>query len=397
MERPTAQCEREDEGSIVAAIAGLENKLARKIDGITDEINDRIENLEREGRNKRRRRSRSPESRAKSTPPRGKRVDEPLTVRTDARRRSRSFHGSMAPHREEYGMAGDREEARNSEGASYQPADAVSARGGFVRPLKSPFYEVMSPRNIKDDERTDAVNELLVAASSALGKKRGNHILAPHKYVIRGNKGEKISMDDASWAEYFAALSRMVKDRALPSSWRDHLQEHIHQLATMATVRDWPTCRQWSEAVFTMISDGRLPYGWEDQYAIKDVQRDACVVGTRVNVKNPGKQNASDVVSKRSDYGNGATSTTRQNKGDYVRHEYTKENDGVPCYQWNWGTECGNNTSHGVHPDRKCHLCSWCATKYGKANVHPEKACQNKRRFLDKKNAEKGDQHQVFH
>ena len=30
-----------------------------------------------------------------------------------------------------------------------------------------------------------------------------------------------------------------------------------------------------------MIADGRLPYAWTDQYAIKDVQRDACLPENR--------------------------------------------------------------------------------------------------------------------
>ena len=188
----------------------------------------------------------------------------------------------------------------------------------------------------------------------------------------------------------------MVKDRSLPASWKEHLLEHVHQLATMATIWDWPTCRQWSEAVFTMIGDGRLPYGWEDQYAIKDVQRDSCVVGTRISTKQAGRANAADVVTKRTDSGTAATSSVRQNKGDYVRHEYNKDTDGVPCYQWNWGSDCGHTTSHGLLPDRKCHLCSWCANKYSKANVHQEKLCQNKKRFIEKKGGEREEQMQVF-
>ena len=51
----------------------------------------------------------------------------------------------------------------------------------------------------------------------------------------------------------------------------------------MANHWDWFTCRQWSETVFTMIADGHLPDGWEDRYAIKDVQRDVCALGTHLD------------------------------------------------------------------------------------------------------------------
>ena len=41
----------------------------------------------------------------------------------------------------------------------------------------------------------------------------------------------------------------------------------------MAADWEWETCMWWSERVFTMIDDGRLPHGWADEYAVQDVQR----------------------------------------------------------------------------------------------------------------------------
>ena len=106
---------------------------------------------------------------------------------------------------------------------------------------------------------TRPVNELLVAAGSALGKKRGTNILAPHRYVICGSKNNHIGMEEAMWPEYVAALCRMMKDTKLLVSWSKLILDHLHQLATTASHWDWHTCRQWSEAIFTMIAEGRLP------------------------------------------------------------------------------------------------------------------------------------------
>ena len=64
-------------------------------------------------------------------------------------------------------------------------------------PLRSPFFEVVSPGTIKEHERSDVVNEIPVAAGSVLGKRKGNCILAPHRYVIRGNHKDKINMEEA--------------------------------------------------------------------------------------------------------------------------------------------------------------------------------------------------------
>ena len=124
------------------------------------------------------------------------------------------------------------------------------------------------------------------------------------------------------------------------------------------------------------------------------MQRDSCLLGTRVSAKQVTKQSATETGARRADYSAGAAAGGRQK--DYIRHEYNKDSDGVPCRQWNWGTDCGYTTSHGMQPERKCHLCAWCALKYGKANVHPEKACNNKKRFLDKK-SDREESQQVFH
>ena len=86
----------------------------------------------------------------------------------------------------------------------------------------------------------------------------------------------KVGLGESAWHEHIAALFRMSKHKQVPASWTDHLLDHVNQLAIMAGDWDWPTCRTWSEKVFNMFDDGRLPRGWSDKQAIKDVQRDAC-------------------------------------------------------------------------------------------------------------------------
>ena len=182
-------------------------------------------------------------------------------------------------------------------------------------------------------------------------------------------------MEEATWPEYIAALCRMLKDPKLPAHWSKNIFDHLHQLATMASHWDWHTCRQWSETVFTMIADGHLPDGWEDPYTIKDVQRDVCALGMRVD---KGKNNGQN---KRQE----ASVAEARTGNEYSRPDYNKNVDGKPCHPWNWDNECGFATSHGLQLDRKCHLCAWCINRY-KANHHPEKICQNKKWHLNKIN-----------
>ena len=78
---------------------------------------------------------------------------------------------------------------------------------------------------------------------------------------------------------------------------------------------------------------------------------------------------------------------TRQNNNTYSeqRQDFNRETDGKPCNAWNWGGDCTFTTSHGQSPDKKAHVCAWCANKYHRANIHKEMDCLNKKRFLEKK------------
>ena len=390
-ENVSKQNNQDGNDQIVAAIAGLQAKMTERIDTFAEGLTARMEVLERTGA--RRRSTRSLSSEAQTRQPRRPSTNGSTPDQSSPRRRRSVSERDRRQNRgrdDGYDIT-----KRNREFIPYTTTHGPHTTPGLIdMTVTTPFYDILSPKPDTEKQRTEAVNELLVAAGTELGKKRGNTIVAPHRYVIRGNKNEKISMEEATWAEYFAALCRMMKDRSIPASWLDPLREHMHQLATMATKWDWHTCRQWSELVFTMIADGSLPFGWADQYALKDVQRDVCLTGTRLNKQKYATHNTHNDHKNDNAY----NTQTKHTKSEPHRNEYSKDTDGKPCYQWNWGIECGHTTSHGLQPDRKCHLCAWCAVKYAKANGHQEKVCQNKRRFLERKNnTDKTERSQDFH
>lgn len=202
----------------------------------------------------------------------------------------------------------------------------------------------------------------------------------PNTFVIRGDRKGKVGLGESTCMEYFSALFRMCKDSSVPESWIEPLREHQEQLSTMALDWDWDTCLLWSERIFSMIDDRRLPRGWADIYAIKDVQRDAQAVGTRLATK---KKKTNEYQKRQEDYGG----------HDYGgRTEFSTVTDGRPCHQWNWGNDCGHSSTHGTLPNRYCHVCAWCANKYRKANPHRENECNNKKRALEKKQAAETEQ-----
>ena len=227
------------------------------------------------------------------------------------------------------------------------------------------------------------VSELLHAAGNAMGKKQGKNPLLPHLFVIRGHKREKVAYGEATWHEYIAALCKMMNSSEVPLSWREPLLDHVQQIATMAADWDWETCMWWSERVFTMIDDGRLPHGWADEYAVKDVQRDAFAIGVRTTARPQRTQTST--APRQAAPANGYKARQTNTTYNDQRQEFNRETDGKPCNAWNWGGDCAYSTTHGQLPDKKAHVCAWCANKYHRANIHKEMDCLNKKRFLEKK------------
>ena len=241
------------------------------------------------------------------------------------------------------------------------------------------------------------ITELITAASTntTADKKKGKQPLLPHLFVIRGSRREKIAVGEATMPEYIAALCKMTKDADVPTNWKEPISEHIHNLAMMACEWEWNTCRIWSEKVFDMIDDGRLPHAWADHYAVKDIQRDAYAVGNRVSQN---KYQRPAAIGNRQLPAPAASTTQTNNQSGTgastntdTRQEFNRDTDGKPCHPWNWGNDCGFSATHGEGADRKVHVCAWCANKYRRANVHKEKDCLNKKRYLDKKAAQTSD------
>ena len=136
--------------------------------------------------------------------------------------------------------------------------------------------------------------------------------------------------------------------------------------------------------MFTIMDDGRLPRAWSDQYTIKDVQRDVIAISNRDHPQQR-QTNRGKTSTTANNTTTQATNNTANNANGEYKINYNRETDGKPCHAWNWGNDCGNTCSHGQHPDRKFHICAWCANTYHRTNPHQEKLCNNKKCYQDKK------------
>ena len=177
----------------------------------------------------------------------------------------------------------------------------------------------------------------------------------------------------------------MTKSPTLPPNWAQYIHTHESELVRMANSWDWSTCHRWSEQVFKMIGDGRLPLGWDDPAAIKDLPRDICTSSSRPRPYFHNHQHTQQTTYQYSAAQQAASSpaSTPVNPppSSTVRVDYNKDTDGRPCHQWNWGRDCGFTSSHGDLPARFLHNCAWCAYRFKKLHVQREQDCLKKRGF----------------
>ena len=231
----------------------------------------------------------------------------------------------------------------------------------------------------------DIVARLLQAAVPALNSNKGKlKNFLPHKFVLRGDSCLKIGQGDSTMPEHFDAIFRMRNDDDCPVDWSEHLINHLAELSEMATLWDWPTCRRWSEKVFRLIAEGKLKGGWSNTAKLTDMQRNITSLCAKASAMDAQRFNSRRTTPSATQ----SVPTTTQNTTQHHNKDYQRDRDGKPCHSWNWGKDCGFTASHGVLPDASPHICAWCAYRYHRMNIHQEKECINKRKFLEKKSNE---------
>ena len=205
--------------------------IQQQLTTLADGINARMDNIEKEVRVGRRSRSTTPRRCTRRDSPRA--VGDAVAATTPHRRRSRApsrYRSPSSPPRAARYYDYKRRSVRRYDDRRYasdweaiprhRMHDEYDSRRAMWRAGPYTLINDSPDSIVRDPDRDREVNELLVPAGSAIGRKPGKSIIAPHKYVIRGNKNEKIEMEEAMWQEYIAALCRMTKDRRLPP-WLD--------------------------------------------------------------------------------------------------------------------------------------------------------------------------------
>lgn len=150
----------------------------------------------------------------------------------------------------------------------------------------------------------------------------------------------------------------MIHDPCVTEKTKPALLHHIQEVAEDY---DWATAvRPWSEEIFSLVAENRLPEGWLDVGKIQLLRMSI----SRTSTAKFGAQK--DYKSRQSQSG------THQN-GDNWK-------GGLPCLPYNSAEGCSLPSGHTIAGRRMQHICANCFHATGATYPHPEVNCRNKNR-----------------
>lgn len=221
---------------------------------------------------------------------------------------------------------------------------------------------------IPNDPQLEAqVQNVIMNTASHLAK--GNvQALYPHKYVLRGPEQKRMGLNSLTAIEYLGGIFNMIKDPVVPSNIKPYLYSHMEEIVEDAAAYDWQTAvRPWSEQIFTLIAEGRLPEGWAAHQKIQMLRMTISRAST----------------AKLHQLGYNATNTQARTRQPSAIQ--TQQNDslrgGSPCINFNIPQGCPLQTGHYVSGKKLLHICAFCLWNSATPHPHAECYCRNKQRF----------------
>lgn len=179
----------------------------------------------------------------------------------------------------------------------------------------------------------------------------------PHKYIKRGDEKKLATLNSITLPEYIWGVFAMIKDADVPSNIKPALLQHVDAIVEDCRDYEWPVVRRWSEEVFSLVAENRLPCGWHSTNKIELL---------RISM--------SKVAAAR--LGQHRESVSKQRSGPH--------NDnwrgGPPCHAFNSRDGCNQPSGHVVNGRRMQHVCAFCFFSNGSTFHHPEANCRNKTR-----------------
>lgn len=211
------------------------------------------------------------------------------------------------------------------------------------------------------------VQDILASTASTLSRGSVKPGAYPFKYLLRGPKRQKVSINSASLSDHLWGLVCMIRDPKIDPSIRPYLNTHLLEVIEDRCDFDWESVRKWSEEVFTLIAENRLPGGWASVPRIQMLR----------------------MTISRSPFNRAYPPLRDYQHREQARRQLTQQQqfqpdppkNGPPCTAFNSSNGCNLPPGHIVNGRKVQHLCTFCLYNSCAAYTHPETQCRNKNRI----------------
>lgn len=226
-----------------------------------------------------------------------------------------------------------------------------------------------SAAGIPNDPQSEAqVQNVRLNSASNLAKGNIQSGFFPHRYVSRGPEKKRMGLNALTAIEYIGGIFKMIKDPLVPAKNKPYLYSHLEEIVEDAADYDWQMAvRPWSEEVFSLIADGRLPDGWASHQKIQMLRMTISRASTAKLSTQGSYQNIPQQRQRQP-----APSTSQPN--DSMR-------GGTPCINFNSPQGCSLQSGHFVAGKKLLHICAFCLWNSATPHPHAECYCRNKQRF----------------
>lgn len=181
----------------------------------------------------------------------------------------------------------------------------------------------------------------------------------PYSYVRRGDEKKHATINSVTLGEHVWGILAMIKDKDVPDSIKPVLLEHLDEVAEDSMDYEWSAVRRWSEEIFSLVLEGRLPQGWFSTSKIQLLRMSIARTSTaKLSPPSAGERTRS-----------------------FANQGFPDNKKGAPpCVAYNSTEGCTFQQAHVVNGRRRQHICAYCFSASGATFYHSEQNCRNKNR-----------------
>lgn len=236
-----------------------------------------------------------------------------------------------------------------------------NTRGTALRP--TPLAGTVPPMNLDQASVENQVQQILASTASSLSRGTLKAYDFPYKYLSRGPEKKKLTLNQVTLAEHLWGILRMAKDPKLDPALVKPLLLHLEDVIEDSCEFEWGRVRRWSEAIFCLVTEDRLPYGWASGQRIQMLRMNMSRVESALLQHH-----------REQPYRRQQSLPSHQQQTDFTK-------GGPPCQPYNSPAGCPYPAGHLYNGRRMAHVCSFCLMNSSAAYTHPETQCRNKTRY----------------